>query len=271
VRTVVRHGGAITSWQELFAEFYDYRWALFFWIRRRLIIRYRRSWLGFLWSFINPLLQMCVITLVYSLVFATGMRDAFPMVAVGLLAWNLMRNAVLEQSEVFLAHNDLIRKVRFSKLVLPSAAVSVHAIDFVLALLMLLVIFLVLGVPLQPVSPLVIVVVLLLAGMSWGMGLAVACLVARFRDIKHIVEVSFQLLFFATPIIYPFERIPDGWQFIYKLNPFWSYLLACRQILVEGIVPPLDVWMNCVILSLSFMWIGLTVYRYLERRLVHYL
>jgi ABC-type polysaccharide/polyol phosphate export permease len=101
------------------------------------------------------------------------------------------------------------------------------------------------------------------------MGVALACIVARFRDARHIVDVLFQLWFWATPIIYPIEQVRPDWRGIFALNPFTPFLAGIQGAFADGEVPGPGTWLACLALALASAAAGLAVYRLRERKVAY--
>jgi ABC-type polysaccharide/polyol phosphate export permease len=259
----------MTSWREIRQEVLDQRFVLPYLVWRRLTIRFRRSFLGFLWSFLNPLLQMAVLTLVQTAVFAVEPARAFRVVGAGVLAFNLMRASALEEADAFVANQALIHRMPISKLVLVTAAGAAHLVEHVIALAALAVLLVAFGQPIHATAPLVVPLAALLAVASWGLGLALAGAVARFRDLRHVSEVAFQVWFFVTPIIYPASAVRPDWRAAFALNPFCAFLDGVNQAFVEGAAPGAAVWLRCATLAFFSAAAGLFVYRRVARRVAY--
>ena len=205
-------------------------------VARELKARYRGSVLGFVWSFINPLLLLSI----YSFVFTTIMRNddarTRPFAVFmfcGLLPWTWFSTSLTEASSSLLAGGNLIRKVLFPAEVLPLVSVLANMVHFLLGLLVLAAFMLGFSHYPNPASlawfPLVVAIQLV---FTCGLALALAALTAHFRDIRDLLTNVLTLWFFATPIIYPyFMPTVSRYLWIFRLNPFYHLAVSYQEIL----------------------------------------
>ena len=225
---------------------------------RELKARYRGSVLGYLWSFINPLLLLIVYTIVFSVVLP-GFRgiDLEPyalFLFCGLLPWTWFSSALLESANSLIAGGNLIKKVLFPAEILPIVAVLSNMFHFFFALPVLgafLIFYAIAGQLPGPLRvseliwlPLVIAVQFML---TLGFSLILSALTVHFRDIKDLLGNLLTLWFFATPIIYPMSMVPAGGKFLMDLNPFTHLAISYQEILFyDG---PFGHWKWLVVLA----------------------
>lgn len=229
-------------------------------VSRDLKARYRGSTLGFLLSFLNPLLLM----LVYTLAFGVILKPRFPIPHMetasgyslflfsGLLSWIWFSTSILECSSVLSTQGSLIKKVFFPVEILPITTVTTNFINFLLGLPILILFFLILGQPLTPFVLLIFPVMIVQFLFTLGLGFFAAALTVHFKDIGNIIANLMTLWFFATPVIYPFEFGPilsTPWiRTLLLLNPmthiieayqfcfFFGSLLHYKKLLVTLVV-----------------------------------
>jgi len=209
-------------------------------VARELKARYRGSVLGFLWTFVNPLLLL----LVYSLVFGVVMPGArapeiehYPLfLFCGILPWTWFSSSLLESCTALTGSGSLLRKVMFPAEILPLVTVFTGLVNFGFGLVILAAYSIYLGVPILTADlawlPLIVLVQLLL---TLGLGLLLAALSVHFRDIRDLLGNLITLWFFATPIIYPYSQAPDRLRPLLDLNPFTHLAVAYQDVLyVDG-------------------------------------
>src|SRR5687768_15314699 len=207
-------------------------------VARELKARYRGSFLGFFWSFINPLLLLLVYSFVFSYVMPAAQDDRVTPFALfmfcGILPWTWFSSSLAEASGVLISGGNLIKKVLFPAEVLPIVTVLSNMVHFLFGLVILAG-FLVwhqrpLHVGELALFPLVVLVQLV---MTMGFALILSALTVHFRDIKDILSNLLTFWFFATPIIYPYFVFPQGsWQAdLLKLNPFTHLAITYQEIL----------------------------------------
>lgn len=204
---------------------------------RELKARYRGSVLGFVWSFINPLLHL----LTYGVVFAYVLPGQRPkemepyllFFACGILPWSFFQAAVLEGSMVLVSSGGLLKKVLFPPEILPTVSVITNLFNFLLSLPILL-FFVVWNHKLSPAALLFPIPVLIQVVLALGMALALSALTVHFRDLSNILGHLFHLWFFASPILYVYGSIDGPFRTILRLNPMTHIIVSYQQMLFEG-------------------------------------
>jgi lipopolysaccharide transport system permease protein len=208
-------------------------------VARELKARYRGSVLGFLWSFINPLLLL----LIYSFVFTTIMPNETPGVKpyavfmfCGILPWNWFATSLSDAAGSLIGGGNLIKKVLFPAEVLPIVSVLANMVHFFLGLPILVVFLLVSKHYPNPPDllwfPVAVAVQLV---FSIALALMLAALTVHFRDIRDILANVLMLWFFATPIIYPwFQPNVQRFRWLFDVNPFTHLAVSYQEILFFG-------------------------------------
>jgi len=229
-------------------ELYRYRalmWAL---VGRHLSMRYRGSFLGFLWTFLNPLCLMLVYMLVFKYYIRFDGVDNYTIfLFAGLLPWLWVSSAIIEGTSSIASSGHLITKSMFPAHLLPTVAVLTTMINFIISLPLLFVFMLFMGVhiPLTVLFLPVIFVVQLL--FLQGISLALSSLNVQFRDVQHIVANLLTFLFFLSPILYPPEVVPDALRFTLDYNPLAVFTICYHNLILDGVLP--SVWSMLFLLA----------------------
>jgi lipopolysaccharide transport system permease protein len=205
-------------------------------VTRELKARYRGSVLGFVWSFVNPLLLLSI----YSFVFDTIMPNKDPrtrpyalFMFCGLLPWTWFSASLTEATSSLITGGNLIKKVLFPAEVLPIVSVLANMVHFALGLVILAAFMIGFrhypNVASLPWFPVVVLVQLI---FTLGLALALSALTVHFRDIRDLLTNVLMLWFFATPIIYPYF-LPTVERFLplFRLNPFYHLAVSYQEIL----------------------------------------
>jgi ABC-2 type transport system permease protein len=213
-------------------------------VRKDLKVKYKNSALGFIWSLANPLLYLAVFTLVFTQLLKNGIDD-FPVLFMsGFLVWNFFNLATLSGTGSVVGNANLVRKVRFPRVVLPLSSVGFSGVHFLLQLLVLFVVL----VPFYPAAfgPQLWLLVPALAvavTVAVAMSLLASALNVRYRDVEHLLEITLLAGFWLTPIVYPVTVIRDrvaghGWLFdLYMASPMTAVVVAMqRAIYVHPVV-----------------------------------
>lgn len=205
-------------------------------VARELKARYRGSVLGFVWSFINPLLLL----LIYSFVFTTimpnetvGVQPYAVFMFCGILPWNWFSTSLSDAAGSLLAGGNLIKKVLFPAEVLPIVSVLANMVHFFLGLPILLAFLIVSGHTPHVTAllwfPLIVIVQLIFAT---ALALMLSALTVHFRDIRDILANVLMLWFFATPIIYPwFQPNVQRFRWLFNVNPFTHLAVSYQEVL----------------------------------------
>jgi len=226
---------------------------------RELKARYRGSLLGFFWSLVNPLLLLGVYGVVFGLILdparGGGVDPYFVFLVTGLFPWIWFSSSLLEGASSLLANAGLIRKAVFPAELLPAVSVAANLVHLLLALPIAVGAVLVgryLGHPVAGWGALALPgVILIELPLVAGLALGLAALTAHFKDVRDILTNFLTLLFFATPIIYPLDAVPEGWiRTLVRANPLTSYTLAYQESLFYGRVPEASLWLQMALVSL---------------------
>ena len=205
-------------------------------VRKDLKVKYKNSALGFIWSLANPLLYLAVFTLVFDKLLKNGI-EAFPVLFMsGFLVWNFFNLATLSGTGSVVGNANLVRKVRFPRVVLPLSSVGFAGVHFVLQLGVLLIVLAAFyrdafGPQLVLLVPALAVVTV----FATAMALLASALNVRFRDVEHLLEVILLAWFWLTPIVYPVTFVRDQlagspWLFrLYMANPMAGVVTAMQR------------------------------------------
>jgi ABC-type polysaccharide/polyol phosphate export permease len=237
-------------------------------VARDLRARYRGSVLGFLWSFVNPLLLLLIYTFVFTVVLS-GLRPAnlepfAVFMFCGLLPWTWFSASLLESANVLISSGNLIKKVLFPAEVLPIVTVLANLVHFCLGLPILVAFLLYFGVPVVPGDllwfPVIVLVQLIL---TMGVALLVSSLTVHFRDIRDLLSNLLTLWFFSTPIIYPLEMAPETVRRFLALNPFTHLATSYQEVLFRD--GPFSAWPQLLVLGAASVAVFLAGYFVFDR------
>jgi len=207
-------------------------------VSRELKARYRGSVLGFVWSFVNPLLLLLTYTLVFTVILPNRQPDIQPFflfLFCGILPWTWFQASLSESSGVLIASANLIKKVLFPAEVLPSVCVLANLAHFLLGLPILL-LFLAWQGKLAWTAVLLPLPILVQLVLTLGLSLFLSALTVHFRDIQSILQHALHLWFFATPVIYSYAAIAEGTPLrqALRLNPMTHVIVTYQQMLFHG-------------------------------------
>lgn len=214
----------------IFKELYKYRELLKTNVKKEVRGRYKNSFLGVLWSFLNPLLQLAV----YSIIFGSLLGDGNPTyhiyVCVALIPWTFFTSAIQQADFTVIANGNIIQKVYFPREILPISVVTSGAINFVISTLIIVALCLLSGLGLTWYVLLYPIVLLVQYVLILGISFIVSAITVYIRDLEHIIGVILMAAFYATPVVYKIEQLPANLQIIMQLNPMTHIINAYRDI-----------------------------------------
>ena len=207
-------------------------------VRKDLKVKYKNSALGFVWSLANPLLYLAVFTLVFSVFLKNNVPWFAVLFMSGFLIWSFFNSATLDATGAVVGNANLVRKVRFPRVVLPLASVGFAGVHLVLQLLVFF-LFLVPAYPdaFGPQLWLLVPALAVTVVFTTAMSLLASSLNVRYRDVQHLLEIALLAWFWLTPIVYPVTVVRDElarsgvlWLFkFYMANPMTAVVVAAQR------------------------------------------
>lgn len=249
--TRMAHHKAAEQWRDLIVLL----------VQRDLRVRYRGSFLGYLWSMMNPLLYMTILSFVFSHVVNFKIEHYAAFILSGQLTWNLFQQGMVMGTNSILANGALLRKVKVPAALFPAVSVTSVFVNFVLALVPYAIVAAVSGVTLSwwvLSLPLVVIPYLL---FIYGLALTVGTINIRFRDVGHVMEPLLTIGYFATPIMYPVSQLPPEYQKLLFLNPVVIFVTQMRRVMFDGLPPDATQLAAIYVLSAASFALGVVVYR----------
>lgn len=250
-------------------ELWRYRELLQILVWRDLTVRYRQTVLGVMWVMAQPLFTTVFFTLVFhhvARVEAGGIPYGIFALS-GILPWTFMASGLQNAGNSLVGNASLITKVYFPRVIIPLASILASLADFGVLALLLAAAFVAYGVwPAGPVWLLPLAVLLPFA-FALGLGLWLAALNVKYRDVRVIIPFALQVWMYATPVVYPRTLVPEGWRWLLQLNPAQGVVEAFRWTLFGGPAP-----VGPVLVTLAFSAVllatGIVAFRAMEREFV---
>jgi len=211
-------------------ELYRFRALVHVLIQRDLKVRYRGTILGFLWSFVNPLVLMMTYVLVFSVFMRIDMDQYPAFLLCGILPWSLFSSGLTEASNAIIANGGLIRKIYLPPQIFPLVSISSHLVHYLLSIPILLLFLTFFGRYPSWFLLLFPVILAIQFIFTYSLALIVSSLSVRFRDLLHVVPNLLLIWFFLTPIIYPATLVPEQYRTLLNFNPIASIILAYQDI-----------------------------------------
>ncbi len=237
---------------------------------QELRVRYQRSWLGFLWTLLHPILMMTTLTLVFSQLFGKrqGASDYAVYLFAGMVPWTFLAALLNDCAFCIISNEGLIRKIYIPKLVFPMAKLMVNLTTFLLSLAALFLLMKPMGTQFTVALLGLPVVIALFAMFALGLGLVVAMANTFYRDTGHLVTVFLQAWYFATPIIYPIKDIPAEVRWRFWMNPAYPFIQMFQTIIHDGQWPQLTTIVAAALIAAASLGIGYAAFKLHENKLV---
>lgn len=248
-------------------ELWDYRELLYIFAWRDLKVRYRQTVLGAAWAMGQPLIAMALFTLVFNRIAKLNASGGVPyplFVLSGVLLWNFVSAAILQAGNSLIGSSYLISKVYFPRLVVPISNVAVNVADLLVAALLLIPMMIWYRVTPSWTILLAPAIVLVAMLFALGIGLWVAALNVEYRDIRIVVPFILQLAMYATPVVYPLDRVPARFRLLLLANPATGIIESFRNSLL-GLPIPTDLLLWSAAFSLIAFASGAFYFRRMER------
>ena len=241
-------------------EAWRYRDLLVQLVGRDLKIRYRRSVLGVIWTMLNPLLMMIVLTLVFSHLFRFQVANYPVYLLSATIMWMFISQSTTAAMSQLQWGSSLFSKIYVPRTIFALSAVGTQLVNFAIATVPLLAVTVILGVPLTPALVWLPIPMALAAIFAVGVGLLISSVALVFRDILEMYQIFLTAWYFLTPVMYPRSIVPDEYQAVIALNPIASLVDAFRQPIYAGIAPTAETLLTATAWSLALAVAGWIVF-----------
>lgn len=236
-------------------------------VLRDLRLKYRGSVLGFLWSLVNPLVTVAIYTLAFGIILRVRTPNYVLFLVTGLLPWVYFAGSASAATGAIIDSGSLVKSVYFPRAILPVSVVLFNLSQFAMTFgVVLPIVLLVYGVAPSPSMLAFPILLLLQTIFTIGVALLLATATAFFRDVRHLLEIALQMIFWLTPIIYEYEVIPPALRPISFVGPMTPYIMGYRQSLFSQQWPDAAVWALATGYAGLVFFAGYFVFRKYEDR-----
>jgi ABC-type polysaccharide/polyol phosphate export permease len=262
----------LTTLRGMVRSLYGYRELLRNLVFKDLTLKYRGSMFGFLWSLANPLLMTVVYTVAFTFILQVRSEGFVFYLMVGLLSWTFFSNSAMMSTGSIIDNAGLLKSVRFPRAILPIATVLFNLAQYLLTVSIFLPVMLLwYSVPLSAPMLLFPVFLTLQVMFTIGVALLLATSTAFFRDVRHLLEVGLNVLWWTTPIVYELRLVPERLQLLILLSPVSPFVVAYHQLFFYREWPSGDVWLAATTYALGAFVAGALVFLGFEDRLMEQL
>ena len=253
-------------------EIYAYREMIVSLVKRELRGRYKGAVLGFLWNFLNPLLQLIVYTLVFSVIMRAGIEKYYIFLFVALVPWIFFSSALTGGSNYIIQNQDLVKKIYFPREVLPIAHTTATFINMLLSFVVVFAVLIVTGFGINPVACLFLPIIMIVEYViCLGMCMLFSAITVYVRDMQSIMSIVAMAWQFLTPVMYGQDWVEAAlanhpvMMKIWNYNPTTPIINAYRQILYYKEIPDMHYMGMAVLLGVIVCALGWLVFSRLQR------
>ena len=221
-------------------------------IKKEIRGKYKNSFLGVLWSFLNPLLQIAVYALVFPFILKNTQDNYVIFLCCGLIPWAFFSTTISRSAFTMVENGNIIKKVYFPREILPISVVTSETVNFLISTIIIIVFVIFGGIGLSKYIMLYPIVLLAQYLLLIAISLIVSSIPIYIRDLQHLIGVALQLLFYAAPIVYTPESIPEQFKWILKCNPMTYIISGYRNIFYNQTMielKPLLILIGCSVVA----------------------
>ena len=264
----VKRTGQREGFIQTVKDIYSYREMIYSFVRRELRGRYKGSILGFFWTFLNPLLQLCVYSIVFSTIIRQGIDKYYLFLFVALIPWIFFSSSVTGGAASVIAEKDMVKKIYFPREVLPIAHVTTNFVNMLLCFIVIFAVVIVSRTPINFLAILCLIPVWIVEYiLALGMAFLASSVTVYFRDMEHILGIIMMAWQYLTPVLYNLDSVTDPTvKFIFNLNPMTPIIAAYRDILYWCKIPDLTNLLWALALGIAVLIVGWFTFTRLKRR-----
>lgn len=250
---------------KVFKNLYNYRELLKTSVKKEIRGKYKNSFLGVLWSFLNPLLQILVYAIVFPLILKNNEKNYVIFLCCGLIPWTFFSTAITRAAFTMIENGNIIKKVYFPREILPISIVTSEAINFLISTIIIIAFVLIYGVGITKFILYYPIIFLVQYILILGISFIVSSITVYVRDLQHLIGVALQLLFYATPIVYNVNTIPENFKWILNLNPMTYVINAYRDIFYNQMAPDIKSLLIVAGIMIAICIVGYMIFNKLQK------
>lgn len=260
--------GKKTPLNELVHVFMDYKFLLKQLVGRDFAVKYKRSYLGFLWAIIQPLMTMIVMSTVFAYVFRIQIEYYSVYLIMGNVIFNFFSEATQFALMSIVGSGQLIKKVYMPKCIFPLSKVMFSFVNFLITLIPVAIVMAYYRIPITRYIFILPIILVCIFFFSLGIGLVVATLQVSMRDTQYLYGILLTLWTYLTPIFYTMESLSPSMQKVMVFNPMYIYINAARELLIYHTLPEASQLLGGVLYAFLFFAIGIRVFYKKQKKFI---
>lgn len=250
----------------VFQEIYQYKSMIQSLVYRDLHGRYKGSFFGFLWTFINPLLQLIVYSIVFSIILRMGIENYGLFLFVALIPWIFFSSSIQAGSSCIIDNANLVNKIYFPREIMPISVVTSCFINMLYSFIIVIAAVIFYGENNVYINYIYLPVLFAVEYIIvLGITLIAAAVTVYFRDLSHILSILLMMWQFLTPVFYPITMVPKEYVYLFELNPMTNIISSYRDILFYNTVPDMLLLFQSFIYGLVLLFLGFIFFGILKK------
>lgn len=250
---------------KLFKELYLYRELLKTNIKKEIRGKYKGSFLGILWSFVNPLLMVLVYAIVFPFILRVQEEKYLIFLIVATIPWTFFTNCISQGTTTVIGNGGLIKKVYFPRAILPISVVTSGLINFLISCIIIFLFLIFSGVGFSIYIFLLPIIIIIEYILILSFVFVLSAINVYVRDVEYIMNFVIMMLFYATPILYSFTLIPEKLRMIFNFNPMAHIINAYRDVLYYQQLPNMISLLIVGLVSIVLLIVGYKIFMRLEK------
>ena len=250
---------------KILKDIYQYRELLKTNVQKEIRGKYKGSFLGVLWSFINPLLQVAVYAIVFPYIMRIQTDNYLIYLIIGIIPWNFFITVINQGMITVRMNAGIIKKVYFPREILPLSVALSGLVNFFISSVIIILFCLIGGVGITWHIILFPIIAIIQFFFTLGIVFAFSAINIYIKDTEYLIQLFVNLLFYATPILYQAELFPESIRWILYLNPMTQIIMAYRNVFMYHTLPGPKGFLYLIILTILILYIGYKIFKKLER------
>jgi lipopolysaccharide transport system permease protein len=236
-------------------------------IKKNFTSKYKDSFIGVLWSFLNPLIEMALLTAIFSAVFARSIENFPVYFLTGRIVINFFNSGTKIAMNSIKANRSIFNKIFVPRYVFALGGICSEFLNFLMSIIVLIAIMILTQAPFYPMALLSVIPIGVLFMLITGIGLMLAIVCTKFSDIAYLYKIFTSLLVYACAIFYPITSVPQPMRGYMELNPVYGIIAQFRSFVMQGQMPSTQLMFTTFVVSLIIFIIGVLIFRKYQNRI----
>ena len=247
-------------------ELFNYREFLKTSIQKEFRGKYKKSFLGVLWSFISPLCQLLIYAIVFPFILKNNIQNYTVFLIVALMPWTFFNGTIVQSAACIVNNAGIVKKVYFPREILPISIVTSNLINFLITQIIVVFALLISGIGIGKSIIAFPIIVLLQYIFQLGLAFIFSAITVFIRDVEYIINIFMMLMFYLCPIVYNADMIPEYFLKFFKLNPMFHIISYYRTILYDKEIPNFLEIGKLFVICFIILIVGYELFKKLQKR-----